>query len=77
MIDLDAIFCDTLDAMMADLEVRVGRHLTTKEMHGITAEAFSMRDAIDEEFFDESFRRRLITKSQVRKGLGNIWQRRQ
>ena len=77
MIDLDAIFCDTLDAMMAGLEAKVGRHLTAKEMHDITGNAFSMRDEIDEEFFDESFRRRLITKGQVRKGLGNIWQRRQ
>jgi hypothetical protein len=46
-------------------------------MHGITSEAFSVRDEIEEEFFDEAFRRRLITKGQVRKGLGNIWQRRQ
>ena len=76
MIDLDAIFCDTLDAMMADLEAKAGRRLTAKEMHDITAEAFSVRDEIEEEFFDEAFRRRLITKGQVRKGLGNIWQRR-
>ena len=75
MNDLDAIFCDTLDAMMADLEVKAGRHLTAREMHDITSEAFSVRDEIDEEFFDESFRRRLITKGQVRKGLGSIWQR--
>lgn len=77
MSELDAIFCDVLDRMMADLEAKVGRRLTAKEMHDITDKAFSVRDEIDEEFFDESFRRRLITKSQVRKGLGNIWQRRQ
>jgi hypothetical protein len=77
MIDLDAIFCDVLDSMMADLEAKAGRRLTSKEMHDISEKAFSVRDEIDEEFFDESFRRRLITKGQVRKGLGNIWQRRQ
>lgn len=75
--ELDAIFCDTLDAMMADLEAKAGRRLTAREMHDITAEAFSVRDEIDEEFFNESLRRRLITKSQVRKGLGDIWVRRQ
>ena len=76
MIDLDAIFCDTLDRMMADLEASAGRRLTSKEMHDIADKAFSVRDEIDEEFFDEALRRRLITKGQVRKGLGNIWQRR-
>lgn len=75
--ELDAIFCDVLDSMMADLEAKAGRRLTAREMHDITSEAFSVRDEIDEEFFDESFRRRLLTKSQVRKGLGSIWQRRQ
>ena len=75
MSDLDAVFCDTLDRMMAGLEERVGRRLTSSEMHEITKEAFSIRDEIDEEFFDDALRRRLLTRSLIRKGLGNIWRR--
>ena len=75
MIEFDAIFCDTLNEMMAELETSAGRHLTSKQMHEITKEAFSIRDEIDEEFFNQVLRRRLLTRSQIRKNLGNIWRR--